>query len=91
MEEYFTEIDKIPRRSNMKLFNDILQSFLDSKLKIVKVNSKVFSNRNMRYLGNALGRYVKLHNIPIKIHYVSEVIYLERIWLELCTVLLRRE
>jgi hypothetical protein len=79
MEEYFTEIAKIPRRDNMKLYGELLQKFLDSKLKIAKVDSKIFVNRNAVYLSNCLHRYVKIHDIPVKIHVVSGTLYVERI------------
>ena len=79
MEQCFTEITKIPRRDNMKLYGEILQKFLDSKLKIVKVDSKIFVNRNPVYLSNCLHRYVKVHDIPIKVHVYSNILYLERI------------
>jgi hypothetical protein len=79
MEEYFTEITKIPRRDNMKLYGEILQKFLDSKMKIAKVDSKIFADRSPIYLNNCLHRYVKVHDIPIKVHVVSNTLYLERI------------
>ena len=78
MEEYLTEIDKVPKRSNMKLYSEILQQFLDSKMKIAKVDSKIFANRTPIYLGNCLHRYVKLHDIPVKVHHISGIIYLEK-------------
>jgi hypothetical protein len=78
MEEYFTEIAKIPRRDNMKLYGEILQQFLDSKLKIAKVDSKLFANRSPIYLGNCFHRYVKIHEIPVKVHHISGIIYLEK-------------
>jgi len=77
-QEYFELVEKIPMRTNKKIFDDILQRFLDSKLKIVKLNSKVFENKSHLYRTTALHRYVKVHNIPIRVYCINDEIYLEK-------------
>jgi hypothetical protein len=76
--EYFEPVKEIPIRSNVKLFADILQRFLDSKFKLVKMNSKLFENNSHLYRTTALHRYVKVHNIPIRVYCINDEIYLEK-------------
>ena len=76
--EYFEEVEQIPRRSNEKLLLDITQRFLDSKLKIAKLNPTIFKDKSHGYRATALQRYVKVHNIPIKVTCINDIIYLEK-------------
>ena len=76
--EYFTEINQIPKRTNKKVFDDIISKFLDSRLKIAKLSPKVFADRTHSYRASALQRYVKVHSIPVKVYCINDQIYLEK-------------
>jgi predicted transposase YbfD/YdcC len=79
MTEYFTSVDQIPRRTNVKLFADIIQRFLNSNLKIAKLDPKLFRDKSHNYRANALQRYVRVHNIRVRIYCINDEIYLEKI------------
>jgi hypothetical protein len=79
MTEYFTEIDKIPHRDYIKLYGEVIQKFLDSKLNLVKVNPEVFESKSQKHLGNNFRGYVKIRQIPVKVHCIQGIVYLERI------------
>ena len=76
--EYFTEIDKIPRRTNAIQLKRMLLSFLESNIDKAKVNADMFG-RNPKFLSNSINRYARKHSLEVTSHCISNEVYLEKL------------
>jgi hypothetical protein len=79
MNEYFEQVDKLPRRCHSEnISKSVLESFLSSNIKLVKVNLSIFNNRKARDVSGSLHRYAKRFDYPIIVHCIDKEVFLER-------------
>jgi hypothetical protein len=79
-EQYFTPVDKLPRRCHLhNICQSILEDFLRSDKRLVKVNLEVFNNRKPECIQASLMRYCKKFNYSVIPHCIKNEIYLERL------------
>jgi len=80
--EYFEPVNKLPEYTfytfKTKLYREIIQSFLDSDYKCVKLNLKLFDRTPAR-IHQCLGSFIKNHKFPIKIFRRNNELYLTKI------------
>jgi hypothetical protein len=80
MNEYFEPIDKLPQRCHSEnISKSVLESFLSSNVKLVKVNLSIFNNRKARDVSGSLHRYCKRFDYPIIVHCIGSQVFLEKI------------
>ena len=77
--QYFEPVEQIPKRTNVKLFAKIIQEFLDSGKTKGQIKPEIFEDKSHNYRTTALQRYVRVHNIPIRVSCINDVIYLEKV------------
>ncbi len=78
--EYFTPIESLPKRCHLEnISRKVLDSFLNSDLKLVKVNLEVFNNRTAKAVANSLSRYCRRYNLPIAVHCIGNDVFLEKV------------
>jgi len=79
-EQYFVRTDcQIPKKSNSRLLYDIFEKFIDSNFKTVELNPELFKGKGHSYVKVCLYKYRRKHNLPLKVHCISNHVYLERI------------
>ena len=79
MSEYFEPIEEIPRRLNTPKYEELLKEFLSSNLKIVRLKNDYVKQQDRFNYSACLSRFCKVHKIPVLIHCVSGIIYLEKV------------
>jgi hypothetical protein len=76
----FEEVDSLPRSNHNSKWRKLVQEFLDSGLKLVKLDPKLIG-KNARVTATSIQGILRYDKLPVKIHYRAKgnSVFLERL------------